>query len=265
SLLRRVRFSGDAGVAFLVAFGSPPTAVAMLAGLHREGKISRRETLLTGVAIWFPQTVYESIVYLAPTAIPFLGIAGLMYIALFLANGLLVSGVAFVAGVFLLRAVDNAPAPLPGAGRERPWPEVFRECLKRTVWVVKRMVLLALPVSIAALLLIDTAWFQDLMESFPGLGLPPEALAAIPVCFANPVAAYAMLGDLLTREILSPRLVLLTLLLANLVTSLRYILAHRLPYYTGLFGIGLGLQITFAGALLRLGWTAVFIAVLFIW
>lgn len=264
-LLRRVRFSGDAGVAFLVAFGSPPTAVAMLAGLHREGKISRRETLLTGVAMWFPQTVYESIVYLAPTVIPFLGMVGLVYIALFLANGLLVSGVAFVAGIFLLHAVNNDPALLPETSRERPWPEVLRECLKRTVWVLKRMVLLALPVSIAVLLLIETDWFKNLMSTFSGLALPPEALTAIPVCFANPVAAYALLGDLLARDVLSPRMVLLTLMLANLATSLRYILAHRLPYYTGLFGIRLGLQITFAGALLRLGWTAVFIALLFIW
>lgn len=82
-LLRRVGFSMDVGPVFLVAFGSPQAAVAMLAGLRQEGRISRRETLLAAVGTWFPQTVYESVVYLAPAAIPFLGTVGLAYIGFF--------------------------------------------------------------------------------------------------------------------------------------------------------------------------------------
>ncbi|MEW6727426.1 MAG: nucleoside recognition domain-containing protein [Bacillota bacterium] len=264
-LLRRIGFTSDAGIALLVAFGSPPTAVAMLAGLYQEGRISRRETLLTAIGTWFPQTVYESVVYLAPVAIPFLGSVGLAYTAFFLANGLLVSGVAFIAAAFLLRPGSADSAPVPATNRERPLRDVFGHCIKRTVYVLRRMVLLALPVSIAAMLLVNAGWFKEMLGSLDNVPLPPAALTAIPVCLANPVAAYAMLGDLLQQGVLNPHLTLLTLMLANFVTSLRYILAHRLPYYVGLFGSRLGLEITAVGALLRLGWTGVFIVLLFIW
>lgn len=260
--LRWAGFSGECGVAFLVAFGSPPTAAAMIAGFFQQGKISPRETLLAAVGTWFPQTVYESIVHLAPVAIPFLGAVGLAYIGFFLANGFLVSGVVFIAAAFLL-AKNAAEAP-PAGQREKPaWREALRRCLRQTVFVLKRMVLFALPVSIAALVFVNSGILKNLPDSFMGFVLPPEALAAIPVCLANPMAAYAMIADLLQREILDFRLTLLTLLMANFVTSLRYILAHRLPYHMGIFGARMGLRITAVGTLLRLGWTAFFIAVLF--
>jgi len=260
-VLRRAGFSSESGVAFLVAFGSPPTATAMLAGFFQEGKISPRETMLATVGTWFPQTVYESIVYLAPAAMPFLGTVGLAYMGLFLANGLLVSGVIFAAAAFLLSDNGTEPAPV-AAGESKPWREVLVRCVKLTCFVLKRMVLLALPISIVALLLVNSGVFNNLTDSLGGLVLPSEAITAIPVCLANPVAAYAMLGDLLHRELLNPRQTLLTLLLANLFTSLRYILAHRLPYYMGIFGVRMGLKITTVGALLRLGWTGFFIVFL---
>lgn len=263
-VLRRAGFNGESGVAFLVAFGSPPTATAMLVGFFQEGKIGPRETLLAAVGTWFPQTVYESIVYLAPVAVPFLGTVGLAYIGLFLVNGLLVSGVIFVAAAFLLSDNGTEPAPV-AAGESKPWRDVLIRCLERTYFVLKRMVLLALPISMVALLLVNSGVFNGLTDSLGGLVLPSEAITAIPVCLANPVAAYAMLGDLLHRELLNPRLTLLTLLLANLFTSLRYILAHRLPYYMGIFGVRMGLKITAVGALLRLGWTGFFIVLLLVY
>lgn len=260
--LRRAGFSGECGMAFLVAFGSPPTAAAMLAGFFQEGKIGPRETLLAAVGTWFPQTVYESIVHLAPVVIPFLGAVGLAYIGFFLANGFLVSGVVFIAAAFLLPKI--AAESSPAGGREKPaWREVLQRCLEQTFFVLKRMVLLALPISIAAMVFVNSRALKNLPDSFMGFALPPEALTAIPVCLANPMAAYAMLADLLQQELLDFRLTLLTLLMANFVTSLRYILAHRLPYHMGIFGARMGLQITAVGALLRLGWTAFFIALLY--
>lgn len=263
-VLRRAGFSNESGVAFLVAFGSPPTATAMLAGFFQEGKINSRETLLAAVGTWFPQAVYESIVYLAPVALPFLGTVGLAYIGLFLANGLLVSGIVlFIAAFSLSGSVTESPAV--NVSEKQPWRDVLIRCLKQTYFVLKRMVVLALPISIAALLLVNSGVLNGITDSFGGLMLPSEAITAIPVCLANPVAAYAMLGDLLQREMLNQRLVLLTLLLANLLTSLRYILAHRLPYYMGIFGVRMGLKITAVGALLRLGWTGFFIFLLAVW
>ncbi|MFZ5648923.1 MAG: nucleoside recognition domain-containing protein [Bacillota bacterium] len=260
--LRRAGFSGECGVAFLVAFGSPPTAAAMLAGFFQEGKIGPRETLLAAVGTWFPQTVYESIVHLAPAAIPFLGVVGLAYIGFFLANGFLVSGLVFIAAAFLLS--KNSAESSSSAEREKPsWREVMRRCLEQTFFVLKRMILIALPVSVAVLVFVNSGILKNLPGSFIGFALPPEALTAIPVCLANPVAAYAMLADLLQRDILDFRLTLLTLLMANFVTSLRYILTHRLPYHMGIFGAGMGLRVTAVGALLRLGWTVFFIAILF--
>ncbi|MCC4767536.1 hypothetical protein FXW07_13215 [Methanosarcina sp. DH1] len=66
-ILHRAHFTSHSGIALMTSLGSPITAVAMISEFYGEGKIDQKETLLATVAIWFRQTIYESLVYISPT------------------------------------------------------------------------------------------------------------------------------------------------------------------------------------------------------
>ncbi len=257
-ILERAHFSQGSGFAFITAFGSPIAAVAMVAELYAEKEITQEEAVLVTVATWFPQTIYETIAYIFPI-IPLLGIVGIAYIFLFLLNGLIVAILMFIIG----RAVLTEKSYEIVEDHDKI---AIKAALKRSVnsstRLLKRLVAIGLPVSIIAIVFIDMGVFDGLPQYLDWLPLPPEALAIIPLKLANPMAAYITLADLMDAGILDFKLALLTLLVANAFLSLRYIFAHRLPYYFGIFGPALGLKITSVSAGLRLGLTCLMIAVL---
>ncbi|MCC4770477.1 hypothetical protein FXV91_09850 [Methanosarcina sp. DH2] len=263
-ILHSAHFTPHSGIVFITAFGSPIAAVAMLSEFYGEGKIDQKETLLATVATWFPQTIYESLVYISPTIIPVLGVVGIAYLSLFLLNGTIVALLVFIAGRALLTrkdCTDCASAP-ETEGKKL----VVRTALKRSVLnsvkLLKRVVLVAFPVSILVFVLIDLGAFDALSQYLGWMPLPPEALAIIPLVVANPTAAYITIADLIETEVLDFKLALLTLLTGNLLVSTRYILTHRLPYYSGIFGPVLSLKIISVSACLRLGLTVLMILTL---
>ncbi|MCG7849789.1 MAG: hypothetical protein MIO93_11520, partial [ANME-2 cluster archaeon] len=100
-ILQRAHFSSGSGLAFITAFGSPIAATSMVAELYTEKKIDQKEALLATVATWFPQTIYETVAHLSPI-IPLLGIVGIIYICLFVSNGIIVAILMFIIGGKLL-------------------------------------------------------------------------------------------------------------------------------------------------------------------
>ena len=260
-ILHGAHFTPHSGIAFMPAFGSPITAVAMLSEFYDEGKIDQKETLLATVETWFPQTIYKSFVYISPTVVPILGVVGIAYPSLFVLNGTIMALLVFIAGRALLTRKD---CEFASGTRDRKL--VIRTALKRSVLnsvkLLKRVVLVAFPVSILVFVLIDLGAF-DALSQYPGwMPLPPEALAIIPLVVANPTAAYVTVADLMETEVLDFKLALLTLLAENLLVSTRYILTHRLPYYSGIFGPVLSLKIISVSAGLRLGLTVLMILTL---
>lgn len=260
-ILHRAHFTPHSGIALMAAFGSPITAVAMISEFYEDGKIDQKETLLTTVATWFPQTIYESLVYISPTIIPVLGIVGIAYLSLFILNGTIVALLAFIAGRALLDRKD-----CEFVSENKSQKVVLRAALKQSVLnsvnLLKRVVFFAFPVSILVFVLIDLGIFDTFSQHLEWMPLPPEALATIPLVVANPTAAYITIADLLEAEVLDFKLALLTLLAGNILVSTRYILTHRLPYYSGIFGPVLSLKIISVSSGLRLGLTVLIILAL---
>lgn len=263
-ILHEAHFTPHSGIAFMTAFGSPIAAVAMISEFYGEGKINQKETLLATVATWFPQTIYESFVYISPTIIPVLGIVGIAYLSLFVLNGTIVALLVFIAGRALLTRKNCTDCEFASETEDRKL--VIKTALKRSVLnsvkLLKRVVLFAFPVSILVFVLIDLGAFDILSQYLGWMPLPPEALAVVPLVVANPTAAYVTVADLMETEVLDFKLALLTLLAGNLLVSTRYILTHRLPYYSGIFGPGLSLKIISVSAGLRLGLTVLMILTL---
>ncbi len=260
-VLHHAHFTPHSGIAFITAFGSPITAVAMMAEFYNEKKINQKEALLATVAIWFPQTIYEAFAYIAPTIIPVLGVLGIAYLALFVLNGMVVAVLMVIAGRMLLTRNDCEFVAESGSEKV-----VIRTALKRSVnsslHLLKRIVVIALPVSIMAFVIIDLGVFSALPGYLGWMPLPPEALAVIPLELANPMAAYITLADLMDAGILDFKLALLTLLVGHLLVSLRYIITHRLPYYSGIFGPVMSVKVISVSAGLQLGLTVMMILAL---
>lgn len=257
-MMQRTHFSPGSGLAFITAFGSPIAAVAMISELYAEKKIDKKEALLVTKSTWFPQTIYETIAYMFPL-IPLLGMVGIVYILLFILNGLIVAILMFIIGRASLTeknyefVMDDEKIAIKTA---------LKRSVKSSMSLLKRISIMGLPISIIAFVLIDTGIFDTLPQYLSWMLLPPEALAIIPLHLANPMAAYITLADLMKKGILDFKLALLTLLVTSSFVSLRYIFAHRLPYYIGIFGPAVGMRITSVSATLRLGLTGLMIFVL---
>lgn len=257
-MMQRAHFSPGSGLAFITAFGSPIAAVAMISELYAEKKIDKKEALLVTISTWFPQTIYETIAYMFPL-IPLLGMVGIVYILLFILNGLIVAILMFIIGRASLTeknyefVMDDEKIAIKTA---------LKRSVKSSMSLLKRISIMGLPISIIAFVLIDTGIFDTLPQYLSWMLLPPDALAIIPLHLANPMAAYITLADLMKKGILDFKLALLTLLVTSSFVSLRYIFAHRLPYYIGIFGPAVGMRITSVSATLRLGLTGLMIFVL---
>lgn len=260
-VLHHAHFTPHSGIAFITAFGSPVTAVAMMAEFYNEKKITQKEALLATVATWFPQTVYEAFAYIAPTIVPVLGMVGIAYLSLFVLNGMVVAVLMVIAGRVLLTRNDSEFVT-EGGGEKVVLGTALKRSVNSSLLLLKRIVVIALPVSIVAFVLIDLGLFDALPGYLGWMPIPPEALAVIPLELANPMAAYIVLADLMDAGIIDFKLALLTLLVGNLLVSLRYILTHRLPYYSGIFGPVMSVKVISVSAGLQLGLTVLMILAL---
>jgi len=261
-ILQRAHFSSGSGLAFITAFGSPIASAAMVAELYTKKKIDQNEALLATVATWFPQTIYETVAHMSPI-IPLLGIVGITYICLFVSNGIIVAILMFIIGRILLTEKNYE---FVNNNEKIIFKTAIKNSAKSSISLLKRLMIIGLPVSIVAIILIDLGIFDALPIYLGWLPLPPEALAIIPLQIANSMAAYITLADLMRTGTLDFKSTLLTLLVANVFTSLRYLFGHRLPYYFGIFGTVVGMKITSVVATLRLGLTGlmIFAVILFL-
>ena len=249
-VMRLAHFSPGSGLAFLVAFGSPIAAEAMIAGFYNEKKIDQREALIAAIATWFPLSINTSLIYFLPVLVPMLGIAGVVYILLFVLSGMLMTIFMLFAGNILL--ADNSGEFILD-NRKISFKTALKKSIMSSMGILKRILLIALPASIIAFILMDAGAFGALPRYLDWIPLlPPESLGAIAVQFANEMAGYAMIAGFMDSGILDFRGVLLTLLVADILVSFKYIFIFVLPYYYGLFGHKLGTEIVVISTGLRL-------------
>jgi len=242
----------------MTAFGSPIAAVATALGFYGEGKIDQKKTLLATVATWFPQTRFESFVYIFPTIIPILGIVSLAYLSLFILNITIVALLVLIASRVILAQKDCEFA-YENKRKNIVLKTALKRCSLNLVNLLKRVVFFAFSVSVLVFAFIDLGLFDTISGHLDWMLLPSEALAIVPLVASNPMAAYVAVSDLMEIKLLDFKLALLTLLVGNLLVSARYILTHKLLYYFGIFEPVPSLKIISVSAGLRLGLTVLMI------
>ncbi|MBW2108683.1 MAG: nucleoside recognition protein [Deltaproteobacteria bacterium] len=244
----------ECGLSFITAFGSPSAANAMLVDLYQRGEVGKKELFVASITNSFPAILMHWRSML-PVFVPLLGLTGLAYFGTLVLIGFLKTGLVLTVGRILLpkRAYRN----LSKKNITRPaFAPALRESLSQSKSIMRRIVLITIPVTVATFYLIDLGAFDKLTEYLAGivkyLPIPAEGVAIIGAQFANSVAAYTVASNLLVKGILTGYEIIVVLLVGNILTSI-VSLRYLIPYYMGIFGPRLGAELMIISMAIRQG------------
>ena len=255
----------ESGLSFITAFGSPAAANSMLAELYNKGTIEKKELFIASLANSFPAIIMHWRSML-PILVPLLGVTGLAYFGLLVMVGLVKTSFVLLVGRLILPKKDYDCPQVPNKARPE-FRTALMESIRSSRKIIKRIVIITIPITIITFILIDLGTFEALASYLKGIArylpIPAEGVSIIGAQFANNIAAYTMASNLLSKGILVGKDIVLILLIGNVLTSivgLRYLI----PYYIGIFGPRTGTQLMVTASALRQGLTIMVIAILFL-
>ncbi len=252
----------EAGISFLVSFGSPTAGNSMVAELNKKGLINRKETIIASLINSFPST-FIIVRDLLPVLIILLGTTGLIYLGIVVGVGLLRTAITLILGHFLL--APKKPAIIERHAEKKTFGAAFRNALSFSLPPLRRIIPTMIISAIIVFQLIDIGFFDAIsvyLKGFPTLEyLPPQGLPVIAAWFASNIGAYTIAGGLLADGIMSSKEIVITLLVGRVLSSIMR-LRFTIPYYTGIFSPKLGMQIMLLALLMQEGITVVVIVLL---
>lgn len=250
-LLRVGRLSDTAGASFSLAFFSGVSANSMLAEAYDQGRISRRELIMSNLFNSLP-TYFLHLPSVFLILVPLIGAAAGVYLALNVTAALLRTLFILLFSRFFL------PPPIErcvSCRLEENGPVTFLDALKKAKQRFKRRIgrILSVTVPIYVLFFLLNRWGAfAAAERFvaDNLGwlswLPPQAVGVIVFQMAAEFSAgAAAAGALLSAGSLAPKEVVLALLIGNILSSPMRAVRHQFPYYAGIFKPGLAAQLIF--------------------
>ncbi|KAF5075770.1 hypothetical protein DSECCO2_167570 [anaerobic digester metagenome] len=246
----------ECGASFLLAFVSPQAADAMLVDYHHKGMIGRNELVVAALINSFPSVVMHWR-YLIPVYVPLLGVFGLVYFGILMGIGFLKTGIVMAAGRVLL-----PPPPASGPSEKSPGPappvrEAVRASLRPTAKTLRRILGIMIPTIVVVAFFIEAGVFDAVAAYLEGASrlfpIPPEGLAIVAAKFGSYVAAASLASGLLAAGDMTGREIVITLLVANLLTSVVTYLRWLGSFYAAIFGPRLGAEIMILSVVLQDG------------
>lgn len=259
-LARAAHMPPVAGAAFALAFVSPASANALLAERRDAGLLSGRELMLANLFNSLPAyLVHTPAIFLLTW--PVLGVPAVIYVGLTLVAACLRTGFTVLLSRLLLPAPaaggGTAPFPAPpapgGAGPAAAFGTAWRRFRRR----LPRLVGFTVPIYILMYALQRLGAFAALEAWLAGhmdwlAFLRPQAVGVIVLHFAAELgAALGAAGSLLAAGGLTPRDVVLALLVGNILSTPVRALRHQLPAYAGFFRPAEALRLILANQALR--------------
>jgi len=240
---------------FIVAIISPTTAHSMLAKYHQEQRISRCELIISAIVNALPGYVAQGRSVL-PVLVPLIGILGFIYYGLVLLADLVKSIILLAIGSVILPRLDVGQVRFQESSRsQRPTAgQALMNSLRNARKTVPRILTTMVPVTFVVFVLIGLGIFEYaaahlgvVARYFP---IPIESMPIVATRLASPVGAYTVAGSLLAKGVLGGKDLVMALLVGTLlstVPNLRYLV----PYYFGIFGPTIGMQLVIVSTLLR--------------
>ena len=252
-LMRWGHLSDSSGASFTTAFVSGTAAQAMLVTSYEEGKLTRKEVILTSLLNGLPAYFLH-----LPTTffiiLPLAGLAGLLYLILTLVATLLRT-----AGLVTYSRFTLSPRPLEipdEKGERKPWKNIVQETWQKFLKRLQRIMLLVVPVYVVVIIVNQLGLFTWLRLQVAGgitsAVVPIEAMSVVIFSVvAEFTSGFAAAGALLDAGTLTVRETVIALLLGNIVATPVRALRHQLPYYMGIFRPKLGILLIALGQTLR--------------
>jgi hypothetical protein len=250
-LLRLGRLSDIAGASFSLAFFSGVSANSMLADAYEQGRISRRELIMSNLFNSLP-TYFLHLPSVFFILAPLIGAAAAIYLALTIGSALLRTIFILLFSRFFLPMPDERCV---SCRLDEKGPVAFQDALKKTAQRFKkrigRVLFITVPIYVLFFLLNRWGAFAA-VENFmaQNLGwlswLPPQAVGVVVFQMAAEFSAgAAAAGALLSAGSLAQKEVVLALLVGNILSSPMRAVRHQFPYYAGIFKPGLAAKLIF--------------------
>jgi len=252
-LLRWGHLPDASGASFTTAFVSGTAAQAMLVTFQEEGKLTRKEVILTSLLNGLPAYFLH-----LPTTffiiLPLAGVAGLLYLILTLVSTLLRT-----AGLVAYARWKLSPRLLEIAHEKkerRPWKDIVKDTWQKFLKRLQRIMLLVVPVYLVVMIVSHVGFFGWLRVKLAGgitsAVVPVEAMSVVIFSLvAEFTSGFAAAGALLDAGTLTIRETVIALLLGNVIATPVRALRHQLPYYMGIFRPKLGILLIALGQTLR--------------
>ena len=254
------RLTEASGISFIVSFGSPSSGNAMLMQFFREKKIDRKEMYIAALANNFPAALIHWRAML-PVIIPLLGLTGILYFVIFVFTGLMKTVIVLIISRFILKKNTETLRVETKVAEKLKTAEMLKKSLKQSLPLMKRIIFITVPVTVLVFWLVELGVFEWLTTHIQGVTrffpVPVEGLSIAAAYFGNSLAAYTVAGNMLTAETISPKNVILSLLLGYLLSSVISTFRHSAPHYIGIFGAKTGTQLLLYSSILRIFFTVV--------
>lgn len=246
----------ECGASFLLAFISPQAADAMLVDYYHKGTIGRSELIIAALINSFPSVVMHWR-YLVPVYLPLLGVFGLIYFAVLMGIGFLKTGIVMVAGRVLLHPPPASGPPEKSSGPTLSLSEALRASLGPTARTLRRILGIMVPTLVIVAFLVEAGVFDAVAAYLEGASrlfpIPPEGLAIIAAKFGSYIAAASVASALLAAGDMTGKDIVITLLVANLLTSVVTYLRWLGSFYIAIFGPRRGTEIMLLSVTLQDG------------
>lgn len=265
--LRWGHLKEQSAVAFTTAFFSTIAANTMLMNSYQDNAISRQELILSSLLLTLP-TLFLHLPTTFFIITPFVGRIGVYYLGV-----LLVAALLRTAG-FLIYSRLKLPRPrlCPTCANfpQPDWATVWRQSWPKFKSRFRQVVQITVPVFLVIFLAQEGGFFEwlriVLARSLRETQIPVESLSIIALSLAaETTAGFAAAGAFLQTQALSPREILLTLLIGTILSTPVRALRHQFPHYMGIFRPGLGFKLMVLSQLCRALSLLPFLLLLYLW
>lgn len=247
-LARVGRLCEISAASFSVAFVSGITANTMLAEAYDQGKLTRRELILSNLFNSVP-TYFLHLPSMVFITAPILKSAALVYLGITVGSAVLRSICILVVGRFLLAGLDRChAAELPAEERLGP-RQILDKTWKRFRRRIKKIVMITVPIYVGVHFAHKLGFF-DAAEHFLASHmdwlswLHPQAVGIIVFQLAAEFSAgMAAAGALLDAGSMAERDVVMALIVGNVLSSPMRAFRHQFPYYAGIYKPVLALEL----------------------
>lgn len=257
-LARLANLPHEAGVTFLVSFGSVLAGNTMLAKLHQEGRIDDRQTLLSALLNTTPVYVKETFTYQIPVMIPLLGIkVGLLYFLTFIVSGIIKTLFVIVYGRMRLKGPESAERSVdPNSANTgmttqrkfgRKFGGVFVLAFTRQRKIFLKVSAIFVLTTFIIFLLINNGLITELIDYVRPLTdffrLPPSCVLPVGTYMFSPLVGATSLGAMLKDGMLTDLQGITACVLGSLLMLPIFTLRYSFAKYTSIFGFSLGSSI----------------------